>query len=106
MKHLIFFAILCLTSLTKDFISTQRQFINQIVDIYLQKQMGDAFNYREILADKLFDSLKREYPEMLFFVNVYKPVMGWDNYASKATIMYDRLHKKNDMRFNLIVAAV
>ena len=39
-------------------------------------------------------------------MNVYAPVMGFDNHAMRAIGMYDRLHKKNDMRFNVLVAAV
>jgi hypothetical protein len=50
--------------------------------------------------------LTRNFGDRAWFVNVYKPVMGWDNHATRAFEMYDRLHKKNDMRFNLIVTAV
>ena len=32
--------------------------------------------------------------------------MGWDNHATRAFDMYDRLHNKNDMRFNVIVASI
>jgi hypothetical protein len=32
--------------------------------------------------------------------------MGFDNHAMRAFDMYDRLHKRNDMRFNVFVASV
>lgn len=54
----------------------------------------------------MFNSLTQKYPQVSFFVNVYAPIMGWDNHASRGFEMFDRLHKKNDMRFNVVVASM
>jgi hypothetical protein len=39
-------------------------------------------------------------------VNVYAPIMGFENHATRAYSFYDRFHKRNDMRFNIIVSSV
>ena len=39
-------------------------------------------------------------------MNVYAPVMGFDNHAMRAVGMFDRLHKDNDMRFNVMIGSV
>ncbi len=32
--------------------------------------------------------------------------MGFDNHAMRGFDMFDRLHKKNDMRFNVFISSV
>jgi hypothetical protein len=49
--------------------------------------------------------LKTDYgADKAWFVNVYAPLMGWDNHATRSFNLIDRLHKKNDMRFNMIIS--
>jgi hypothetical protein len=59
--------------------------------------------YRQELAQIIFDSVTSRYPGRTFFVNVYAPVMGFDNHAMRGYDMYDRFHKRNNMRFNVFV---
>jgi hypothetical protein len=66
----------------------------------------NEFEYRNELGQILFDSLVRKYPNRSFFVNVYAPVMGFDNHAMRGYDMFDRLHKRNDMRFNVFIGSV
>ena len=87
-----------------DFPQTGTEFINLIIDNHLKlKVEPNEAQYRQNLGAKLFDSLIQRYPDRSFFVNVYAPVMGYDNHAMRAVGMYDRLHKKNDMRFNVFI---
>lgn len=90
-----------------DFYTSKDDFINDIIDKHLKKKVepNEVF-YRQELAQDIFESLIFKYPKRSFFVNVYAPVMGFDNHAMRAFDMYDRLHKRNDMRFNVFVASV
>lgn len=95
-------------AIPKNYQSTKDAFINGIVDTYLKLPMpkGRESAYRGELADKLFNALTNEYPERLFLVDVYAPIMGWENHATETFDLYDRLHKANDMRFNVKVTSI
>ena len=90
-----------------DYAMTKDDFINEIVDKHLKKDMKPTESqYRQTLGQVLFDSLNRKYPGRSFFVNVYAPIMGFDNHAMRGLDVFDRLHKRNDMRFNVFVGSV
>ncbi len=86
-----------------DFYQTKDVFIDNIVDRHLQNEVNNEKNYRQDLTDKLFDALVKRYPNYLFYVNVYKPVMGFDSHVMTGFNHYSRLHKQNDNRFNLYI---
>jgi len=103
----LFIIILSLVS-SKEFYKSHINFLDTLLDDHLISiAFGDPSTYREALAQKVFDSLVSEYPDRLFFVNVYAPVMGFDNHASRAYHhLYSRLHNQNEMRFNIVVSSV
>ena len=90
-----------------DYYMTKDDFINGIIDRHLKKKMEpNEEQYRQDLGSNLFEDLIRKYPKRSFFVNVYAPVMGFDNHAMRSFDMFDRLHKRNDMRFNVFIGTV
>ena len=90
-----------------DYHMTRDDFINGIIDRHLKKKMEpNEEQYRRELGGNLFEGLVRKYPKRSFFVNVYAPVMGFDNHAMRGFDMFDRLHKRNDMRFNVFIGSV
>ena len=108
LRSILVVAALSLASVSgDDYFQTRNDYINNIVDRHLRKDMKpNDVAYRKELSELLFNALVNRYPERNFFVNVYAPVMGWDNHATKGAELFDRLHKKNDMRFNLIVSSL
>lgn len=110
-KLLLILAIVALaaTGIAKDddYHMTRDDFINGIIDRHLKKKMEpNEEQYRQELGANLFEALVRKYPKRSFFVNVYAPVMGFDNHAMRGFDMFDRLHKRNDMRFNVFIGSV
>ena len=90
-----------------DYHTTRDDFINGMIDRHLKKKMEpNEEQYRQELGGNLFEALIRKYPKRSFFVNVYAPVMGFDNHAMRGFDMFDRLHKRNDMRFNVFIGSV
>lgn len=108
MKPTFLICVLALLSVVfADDYSRSREMIDLIVENHLKLKMEpNEVQYRADLGSKLFEALRNRYPERSFFVAVYAPIMGFDNHAMRALDMYDRLHKKNNMRFNLMVASV
>lgn len=87
-----------------------RSFITDTVESFLSKDYPSSDQQRSLYRDELSAALflgltTRFGSDKSWFVNVYAPVMGWDNHATRSFELIDRHHKKNDMRFNLIVAS-
>ena len=105
--NILLFALATLSVVFAEEYYKSREIMDTIIENHLKLKMEpNEVQYRADLGEKLFITLTNRYPERSFFVNVYAPVMGFDNHAMRALDMYDRLHKQNDMRFNVMVASV
>jgi|LauGreDrversion4_2_1035121.scaffolds.fasta_scaffold1028830_1 hypothetical protein len=94
MKFLFFIVGLLSIVRGDDFLATKYQFITDIVERHLKLPTEpDLETYREQLADKLFNELVKRYPEQTFFVDIYAPVMGFENHATRSFDFVDRYHK-------------
>ncbi len=94
LSTLLFAAMSLATIKASDFLETGYQYMNTIIDNHLKlKVEPNEIQYRQDLGAKLFENLSQRYPDRSFFVNVYAPVMGFDNHAMRAVGMFDRLHK-------------
>ena len=95
-----------LVSVNADYLQTKDAFIDNIIDNFLREPINDEKVYRNQLATKIFDALVKRYPDQSFFVNVYSPIMGYQNHVMTGFDHYSRLHKRNDNRFNVYVGHV